>query len=361
MNGQPEFIEADKLLLDPQNPRLPKFLRGADEPEIITYMLKEAATLELMLAIGENNFFPGEPLLVVKDGENYRVIEGNRRLTAIKLLRNPDLATIQRKKVTRVFDQAEFKLDALDKIPCLIFPNESPIHKFLGYRHITGIQAWDLTQKAAFLYEMKNDLHAGLALDEACRELAKMIGSRRDYVKRLIVGYEVFTEISDAGFFDVPGLDETTFFFNYIADSLNKGNIASFLGVILDSDDPTSTISHDNLRLWTTWFFEKNDQNQPRIRATSDQLKKLDAILGCERALTAFCDGKPLNDAYELTAEIDSLFVGFVVEAKSKLEQADSLTHVVGEFYDSLDDDLKSISRLVKKIRSASEEDADDD
>ena len=356
MGGQPEFIDVEKLLLDPQNPRLPSFLRGTDESEIIKYMLKEAATIELMLAIGENGFFPGEPLLVVKKGNKFVVVEGNRRLTAIKLLRNPGLATIQQKRVQRVFEQADYKQEKLNEIPCLIFPSEKPIHQFLGYRHITGIQSWDLTQKAAFLSDMKNELFAKLPLDEACRELAKMIGSRRDYVKRLLVGYNIFVEIQDNGFYDISGLDESTFYFNYIADSLNKNNVASFLGVDLKSDKPLARLSSKNLKKWTTWFFEKNLENQPRVRATSDQLTKFNAVLDTPRALKAFESGKSLRDAHGLTREIGALLMNSVVQAKSSLEQADRLTHLVDELYDTLDDDLKSIARLVKKLRAASEE-----
>ena len=40
------------LILDPQNPRLPRSKHNLDERGIIDYMLLEAATLELMQAIG---------------------------------------------------------------------------------------------------------------------------------------------------------------------------------------------------------------------------------------------------------------------------------------------------------------------
>jgi hypothetical protein len=44
-----------------------------------------------MLAIGQHDFFIGEALLVVKNGDNFTVVEGNRRLTSLKLLSNPSL------------------------------------------------------------------------------------------------------------------------------------------------------------------------------------------------------------------------------------------------------------------------------
>lgn len=98
---QPEFkyISFSDLNLNIYYPRLPKSKQGKDAKSVIEFMLLEAATLELMDAIGENNFFAGELLLVVPDEQEegkYIVIEGNRRLTAVLLLNNPELTTVKK-------------------------------------------------------------------------------------------------------------------------------------------------------------------------------------------------------------------------------------------------------------------------
>ena len=325
-------------------------------------MLLEAATLDLMLAIGQNGFFPGEPLLVVKENDMFRVIEGNRRLTALLILRDPSVAPVKKKGVQQIYDAVEFKGSKIKEIPCQVFTQVEPIHKYLGYRHITGVQSWDLTQKAAFLSEMRDQEFSTLSVDEASRELAKMIGSRHDYVKRLLIGYEVFEKIRDNDYFKVRGLDESSIYFNYIADSLRQPNIAEFIGVSTNSDKPTQLLDCNNLELWTRWFFEKNPQNQPRIRATSQELKMLNAVLENERALSTFRDdGKALSEAYELTGEIENVFRGLIATAISSLETADSLTHKLEQRYQSLQDDLVTIGRLARKIRIATEEELDDD
>src|SRR5690606_34699276 len=98
----------------------------------------DASLIELMLAIGKNDFFPGEQLLVVETKDNnYKVIEGNRRLSAVKLLNKPDLVSVQKTKIQQVIKEAEF---FPKEIPCLIFDKEEDIHNYLGYRHITGIK-----------------------------------------------------------------------------------------------------------------------------------------------------------------------------------------------------------------------------
>ena len=75
-----DLIKLEDLKLDSHNPRLPKSMHGSNESEILEFMLRDTSLIELMLAIGENDFFPGEQLLVVKDkiDNKYKVIEGNR-------------------------------------------------------------------------------------------------------------------------------------------------------------------------------------------------------------------------------------------------------------------------------------------
>ena len=176
-----EDIPIEKLRLDDYNPRLPKSFHGQLEPKIIEYMLLEASTLELMQSIGENGFFPGEQLLVVQQDDAYLVVEGNRRLTAVKLLSNSDLATVQKKKVAQVHAEAKSRPTV---VPCLIFDNRETILKYLGFRHITGTKSWKLLEKGRYLYELKQSEFSQLSFHDAARELAKGIGSRSDYVQK---------------------------------------------------------------------------------------------------------------------------------------------------------------------------------
>src|SRR5690606_11897920 len=138
------------------NPRLPKSKHGKSEKAVIEFMLLEAATLELMLAIAENDFFAGELLLVVEDKADpgkYIVVEGNRRLTAVKLLNNPDLTSVKKIATKEIAGGAKFKPLEL---PCLVFEDKNKILKYLGFRHITGIKSWRLLEKARYLYDLRN-------------------------------------------------------------------------------------------------------------------------------------------------------------------------------------------------------------
>lgn len=357
---QYKSISVDLLKLDSFNPRLPKSMHNKSEAEIIKYMLLDASLIELMLAIGENDFFPGEQLLVVKDiDEKYKVIEGNRRLSAVKLLNNPELANVQLSKINKVLEETTYRPNT---IPCLIFPTEKSIHNYLGYRHITGIKEWRLLEKARYLNGLRNSNFANLNIDNASREIAKIIGSRKDYVKRILIGFDIYRVIEDEGFYKIRDLDDTSFYFNYIADSLNKDNINRFLGVDLNQSNPIVDLNNDNLNKWTHWLFEKNSQNKTRLIGDSSSLNSLNIVLGDEQARIAFDEkGYTLERAKELTGELDEQFQAAVNKSTKFLEDADRLVIRVKRFYSDIHDDLKNIRSLSTKISRAVQEKEDED
>ena len=356
MSTKHDRLKVAQLMLDPNNKRLPPHVRGKPEVRIIEYMLLEANLLELMQAIAENDFFEGEQLLVVQDkGNKYRVVEGNRRLAAVKLLRTPDLATVLKSKVNRVVAEAKYR--DIEDLPCLIFDDEREIHRYLGFRHITGVEPWNLRQRAEYIVSLQKELLPKLPLDQACRELAKIIGSRRDYVKRVVVGYEIYEAIRDHKFFQIRGLDDERFYFNYIADSLRQPNITAFLGVSMDAANPVATLRLPRLKQWTHWFFEVFGENQTRVKGTSQDLPMLNAVLANERACKAFVnDARSLKEAFVLTTNLTELFAGAIRRAREQLELADGLTHKLDVFYSALDEDLKTIGRLTRKLKDAKDE-----
>lgn len=362
---KPDFkiIPLGQLFLDSHNPRLPKSLQGKNEDEILEYMLLDGSLIELMLAIGKNDFFPGEQLLVVKleeSEEGYKVVEGNRRLSALKILQEPGLAKVQKSKVEQVMSQVEFRPE---EIPCLVFDREEDIHNYLGYRHITGIKQWKLLEKARYLYDLWKNMYGDLGINQAARELAKSIGSRKDYVKRILVGFEIYKIIEDEKFFRIKDLDDTSFYFNYIADSLNRSNISEFLGVDLqdESEDYVSEINRENLKKWTHWLFEKNDQNRTRLIGDSDSLTSLNTVLGHEDARIAFDKGGiSLEVAKELTGELDTQFINHIISAMSSLENADRLVIKVDIGYNEVFEYLKNIRALTGKIGRTIQEKEDE-
>ena len=206
-------------------------------------------------------------------------------------------------------------------------------------------------EKARYLSELRNNNFSALNLDQASREIAKVIGSRKDYVKRILVGFDIYKTIEDEAFYRIRDLDDTTFYFNYIADSLNRNNISEFIGVDFTKEAPTENINKANLTKWTHWLFEKNDQNKTRLIGDSYDLNSLNAILGNPEATEAFDKkGYTLEKAKELTGELDSQFQAYIKKSVESLEFADRLVTRVKVFYSEVEDDLKNVRALATKI-----------
>lgn len=87
----PTFLTKD-LLLDPENPRIVEFGLG-EKPtqfDIMKTLWERMAVNEVATSIAWNGYFLHEPLFIEQDGKGQLiVIEGNRRLTAVKLLLMP--------------------------------------------------------------------------------------------------------------------------------------------------------------------------------------------------------------------------------------------------------------------------------
>jgi hypothetical protein len=78
---------------NPENPRLIE--EGIENPTDAQIILALADTADLsgaVQSIASNGYFDIEPLIGQKVGNKWRVLEGNRRLAAIRILQNPNLA-----------------------------------------------------------------------------------------------------------------------------------------------------------------------------------------------------------------------------------------------------------------------------
>lgn len=348
MKQEFKTIEVKNLLLDLFNPRLPKSKQGKDENVVIEYLLLEAATTELMESIGENNFFTGEMLLVIPtEAGKYVVVEGNRRLAAVKLLSNPSVATVKKQATKEIAENAKYKPVEL---PCLVFEHREDIQQFLGFVHITGKKSWRVLEKARYLYDLRNnETYKQLPLGQACKEIARIIGSRSPYVKKMLISYELYEKVEDEKFYQIEGLSDSTFYLNYFLDGILKDNIRAYVNIDFDSDLPLANLNMDHLKDLVFWWFKKNE-GVSRVIGDSEGMKMLNEVLGNVEALEAFKSGVSIYASYELTNDIDLQFEKKIKEALQAIENADGLANKTKVFYRELYDDLKMIRLIAGKI-----------
>lgn len=84
-----KLVALEELELDLRNYRLP--IRVTDEHQAVLYMLENEKILELAEEILKYGYLDNEFPLVVADVSRFKVVEGNRRVTALKLLNDPTL------------------------------------------------------------------------------------------------------------------------------------------------------------------------------------------------------------------------------------------------------------------------------
>src|SRR4051794_31647712 len=90
----PTKMSLELLRFDPENPRYTpdNDIDTRNEVDVIKFFYKAADLGELVQSIASSGYIDIEPLIVLSENNTLLVLEGNRRLAALKLLSDPQLA-----------------------------------------------------------------------------------------------------------------------------------------------------------------------------------------------------------------------------------------------------------------------------
>ena len=79
------LLSIENLKLDVRNPRFSyQSTRARNQTEIIKYLIEHHAVYDLAKDIAVNGYLINEEPIVCKEGDNYVVLEGNRRVAACR-------------------------------------------------------------------------------------------------------------------------------------------------------------------------------------------------------------------------------------------------------------------------------------
>jgi len=191
-------VSISKLLLDPNNPRfadisdeslnIPVSRFTEEEVQKHAYekmMNPKFDVLSLANSIETVGFLPVDNIVARElDSDDYVVIEGNRRTTAIKyIIRQFDLGQNMLKQT---------QIDAISAMDILVVDNmeddQESIGKIIqGIRNVAGIKEWDAYQKAQFISEM-------LDKGKEPGTISKMIGMSVRDINRYYKTYSVMAQ-----------------------------------------------------------------------------------------------------------------------------------------------------------------------
>lgn len=133
-------LRIDELLLDVSNPRLGSASSQSEAlANIVT--LNPGHFRNLMASIRDDGLDPGDSLYVIQtdDSPDYVVLEGNRRLSALKALSNPDilagtdLPAATQKALAR--ESSGFERSEVEPLRCVRFDSRGQANDWIRRRH----------------------------------------------------------------------------------------------------------------------------------------------------------------------------------------------------------------------------------
>ena len=304
-----EHLSVKQLQFDPHNPR---FYRGdeddfPDAKEVVELMLEGESVIDLVYSIGQQGFFDAEPLIVVEkdkdNGKAYIVVEGNRRLAALK---NLNKSVALKSDVEHIVNTLQHYPET---VPCVVYENYSDVLHFLGYRHVTGVRKWGPLQKAFYIERLMvswQEKDPALKLPEnyieLVRKIAKDIGSSTPAIKRSLSALAFFKKGNEHQpyFFGIDGIEKSDIQFGSLYTALSYTNIAQYVG--LEAGDLSlEHLNIENAKRLIVWMFERKTRDITPLISDTRQLKQLDAILGNKDARNRLEEKRSLDDAIWFT------------------------------------------------------------
>ena len=306
----------DELCFDQRNPRL--FLDvDQDEDELVERLWREFAVDELAMSIASNGYFEHEPLFAAHEHGRHIVVEGNRRLAAVKILLDDGLREkLGAVDLPKITTERRKELATLPVVQC----DRQDIWHYIGFKHVNGSQPWQSYAKAQYVAWVHNEL------GEPLEEIARRIGDRHATVRRLYRGLMVLRQAEAAGRFDLEDRWKGHFSFSHLYTGLDYPNIQAMLGI--DSEDsfhpnPVPEENLDALGNLCLWLYgQKSTDTRPLIQSQNPDLRRLESAIGSEAGLIALRRGLPLDVVIDISVGDEELFKGHLIEARHRLQEA---------------------------------------
>lgn len=351
MTNKIEPIQTSSLSFDPENPRFYRLNdKAGSEGIVISEMLQDESVQELMLSIGEQDYFPGEPLLVVRSGKKNIVVEGNRRLAAVKLL-NGEIKppSKKNKSVQLIRDEATFKPTEL---PCIVYKTREEVLRYIGYRHITGVKEWDSLSKAKYLKELYVTFYEGTNKSKAdiLKGLSKEIGSKAYYVGMLLTALHLYEVAAEDDFFDLP-MTEKDVDFSYITTALGYSSLTEWLNLEDRKDFDCDDIEEDNLKNLFAWCFVRDQQGRT-IVGESRRISDLATIVEYPRAIENLLKSSNIDEAFLYTNGQEQALDQAINLAETKLRVVWEMLLSTQKFSSNHQERASQLFDISKQIRN---------
>ncbi|MGA8222514.1 MAG: hypothetical protein WB780_12740 [Candidatus Acidiferrales bacterium] len=348
-------VPVEHLRLDKENPRLAALEEGTSQRDLAKLLWNEMAVDELALSIAANGYFEEEPLIVIPespgrknpDTDTFVVVEGNRRLAAVLVLRDRSLR--EELEVSDIPQVTPEKLRALETLPVSIYDTREELWEYFGFRHINGPQAWDAFSKAQFVAKVRENY--GISLSE----IARRIGDRHDFVKRIYLGYLLVKQAQSKCGFSTDDVNKGRFNFSHLYTAAAQPEFRKFLG-LTDADsakhNPVPKSHLEQLQELMIWLYgSKSAGKLPVVRTQNPDLNTLRVVISQKASLAALRAGYSLQRADEIGIGEARRLQEALTRAKEELLVANGTVTTGYSGQEDLYSTIKEISLLVDNIK----------
>ena len=353
-------VAVARLRLDRLNPRLIGEDDRASDEAIVARLYRAADLDELLQSITANGYMDIEPLVVMDDPEARNgeliVLEGNRRLAALRLLREPDLARSiatsegLRIAIPPIADPLRATLDEVSVYPVA---NRERARSFIGFKHINGPAKWDAYAKARFAAEWyKEERSEGVDL----AVIARAIGDKHDTIKRMVSAIYVLDQAKNEGLFDIEDRHTRKFNFSHLYTALSRSQYMEYLGLgaawARHDPEPNQVRRErlEELRKVLVWIYgSREDGVQPVVQSQNPDIKRLGEVLAHAQGRHLLETTRNLDAAHASTEPVDRQFTASLIRARDNIRGAAGSLRA----YDGRDQSLLDIAEDVKESAEA--------
>lgn len=339
------------LKLDRENPRLVGISTRTTEESIVAQLYRGEELGELLQSIAANGYLDIEPLIVWLDpaDQKFTVLEGNRRLAAIRLFREPELVDAVAKSERLKISVPEINpalIATLAEVSVYRVPDRDAARSFIGFKHINGAAKWESYAKAKFAAEWYKSGNVSL------EEISEKIGDRHDTIKRMVAAIYVLEQAERQNAFSLSDRNITKFNFSHLYTALSRTTYMVHLGLETawsrydPKPDPVPADKLDLLREVLVWIYGSKDDNKvPVVQSQNPDIKNLGEALASVEGLHILRAGGTLAEAHASTRPADETLSTALIRARSTLrEAANSLRG-----YDGRDQSLLNIAEDISE------------
>lgn len=348
-----EWIPLEELEFDRSNPRLAGYgIRPTTgDNEIINTLWEEMAVDEVAMSIAASGFWAQEPLIVSLEKKKWVVIEGNRRLAAVKALGDPAIARLVGTNLAEGMSK-EAK-ETIKSLPVIKTTREDS-WRYLGFRHVNGPARWGSFAKAVYIRKVHKDYKVSLP------EIAQLIGDRHKTVQRLFRALMVLDQAEREKVYSMDDREKKNLPFSHLYTGLDYDGIQSFLGLRPETDEsdaPVPAEKFGELGQLLIWLFgSKKDKKPSLILSQNPDLRNLDKVLRSDDARRALLRGSSLDDAVTMADPPKDRLRAALLDSKNLLQTARGL---IPEAYEGEEDIMRTsgtvadlADRLYKELSS---------